>query len=156
MSAVTVFAAEAPNQINNDSASKAENILLTLADRMSALGTFNMGENTEMAIVICPEHYRTLNSQGWDKAMVQEFLYQHAARPVSELKKGGFIEQPLEAGDENTQVRAVQSPEDLLVVMAGGVAGGFSACFPGWADLNASHSVTRAIRDVTCGGSCQS
>ena len=55
--------------MNNHTALKAENILLTLADRMSALGTFNMGGQTEMAVIICPEHYNTLNRQGWDKAM---------------------------------------------------------------------------------------
>jgi Mg2+ and Co2+ transporter CorA len=33
-STVTVFAAEGPNQFNNHTSLKAENILLTLADRM--------------------------------------------------------------------------------------------------------------------------
>ena len=151
LSTVTVFAAEGPNQFNNHTALKAESILLTLADRMSSLGTFNMGGHTEMAIVICPEHYRTLNEQGWDKAKVQEFLYQHAVRPISDLKKGGYIEKPLETGDEDVMVRAVQSPDDLLLVVAGGIAGRFSACMPGWGKKNMSRSVTKAIRDVTCG-----
>lgn len=151
VSTVTVFAAEGPNQINNHGALKGENILLTLADRMSALGTFNMGGHTEMALVVCPEHYRTLNDQGWDKKRIQEFLSQHAVRPISDLKRAGFIEQPLKEGDEQITVKAVQSPEDLLLVVAGGVAGRFSACIPGWAGMDASHSVIKAVRDVTCG-----
>ncbi len=150
-STVTVFAAESPNQINNHSALKAENILLTLADRMSALGTFNMGGHTEMAVVICPEHYRTLNRQGWDKAGVRQFLYEKAIRPLTDLKKGGYIEKSIEDGDENILVRAVQSPEDILLVVAGGIAGRFSACIPGWGSTNACHSVTRALRDASCG-----
>ena len=104
-----------------------------------------------MAIIICPEHHRTLNEQGWDKAMVREFLYRHAVRPLSDLKKGGYIEQPLKDGDEDVMVRAVQSPEDLLLIVAGGIAGRFSACIPGWGNINACHSVTKAMRDVTCG-----
>jgi hypothetical protein len=151
VSTVTVFAAESPNQMNNHSALKAENILLTLADRMSGLGTFNMGAQTEMAVVICPEHYNTLNQQGWDKLRIQQFLYEHAVRPLSDLKKGGYIEQPVNAGDEDITVRAVQSPEDILLVVAGGVAGRFSACIPGWASKQACHSVTRSLRDATCG-----
>ncbi len=151
VSTVTVFSAESPNQVNNHTALKAENILLTISDRMSALGTFNMGGHTEMAVIICTEHYRTLREQGWDKAMIQEFLHRHAVRPLSDLKKGGLIEQPLKSGDEDVMVRAVQAPEDLLLIVAGGIAGRFSACIPGWANMNACHSVTKAIRDATCG-----
>jgi len=151
VSAVTVFAAESPNQMNNHTALKAENILLTLADRMSALGTFNMGGQTEMAVIICPEHYNTLNQQGWDKARVQQFLFEKAVRPLADLKRGGYIEKPIEDGDEISWVRAVQSPDDILLVVAGGIAGRFSACIPGWANLKACHSVTRALREASCG-----
>jgi hypothetical protein len=115
---VTVFAAESPNQMNNHTALKAENILLTLADRMSALGTFNMGGQTEMAVIICPEHYNTLNSQGWDKAGVQQFLYEKAARPLTDLKKGGYIEKPIADGDENilaTEISKLQTWADEVV-----------------------------------------
>jgi hypothetical protein len=151
VSTVTVLAAEAPNQVNNHTALKAENILLTLADRMTGLGTFNMGGQTEMAVIICPEHYRTLNDQGWGKTRVQEFLFAHAVRPLSDLKRCGYIEKPIEKGDEKIPVRAVQSPDDILLIVAGGVAGRFSACIPGWANMNASRSVTRSLREVTCG-----
>jgi hypothetical protein len=151
VSTVTVFAAESPNQMNNHTALKAENILLTLSDRMSGLGTFNIGGQTEMAVVICPEHYKTLNQQGWDKARVQKFLYEHAVRPLSDLKKGGYIEQPVDSGDEEILVRAVQSPDDILLVVAGGAAGRFSACIPGWASKQACQSVTRSLRDASCG-----
>jgi len=150
-STVTVFAAESPNQMNNHTALRAENILLTLADRMSALGTFNMGGQTEMAVIICPEHYHTLNLQGWDKAGVRQFLYDKAARPLSDLKKGGYIEKPVEDGDEKILIRAVPSPDDILLVVAGGAAGRFSACIPGWANMKACHSVTRALREASCG-----
>ena len=151
VSAVTVFAAESPNQVNNHTALKAENILLTLSDRMSGLGTFNIGGQTEMTVVICPEHYKTLNQQKWDKTRVQKFLYEHAVRPLSDLKKGGYIEQPVNSGDEEILVRAVQSPDDILLVVAGGSAGRFSACILGWASKKACQSVTRSLRDASCG-----
>ncbi len=151
VSTVTAFAAEGPNQVNNHSSLRAENILLTLADRMSGLGTFNMGGHTEMGVIICPEHYHALNSQGWDKEKVREFLYRQAVRPLSDLKRGGYIEAPVEPGDEETPVRAVHSPEDILLVVAGGEAGRFSACIPGWFSLEISRSVTRAVREATGG-----
>jgi hypothetical protein len=150
-STVTVFAAEGPNQFNNHTSLKAENILLTLADRMSSLGTFNMGGKTEMGVVLCPEHYRSLSEQGWDKGKVQQFLYEKAVRPLSDLKKGGYIEKPIEEGDESILVRAVQSPNDILLVIAGGEAGRFSACIPGWFGSNFSRSITKSIKEVTGG-----
>lgn len=151
VSTVTVFAAEGPNQINNHTAMKGENILLTLADRMSGIGTFNMGNRTEMVVVISPEHYKTLNEQGWNKAMVQDFLFKHAERPLSDLKKAGYIEQSLQPGDESIMIKAVPSPEDLIVIVGGGVAGRFSAFIPGWGNKKDSRSITKAIREITCG-----
>ena len=39
------------------------------------------------------------------------------------------------------------SPEDILVVAAGGRAGAFSAYIPGWASRKASEAVTTLIKD---------
>ncbi|MFB4164938.1 hypothetical protein ACE1TI_14180 [Alteribacillus sp. JSM 102045] len=148
-STVTVFAAEGPNQINNHASLRAENILLTLADRMTGLGTFNMGGETEMGVVLCPEHYRDLNKQGWNKASVRRFLYEHAKRPLSDLKKGGYIEAEMEEQDEKTMVHAVPYPESILLLTGGGDAGRFSACIPGWFGSNISRSVTKSILTET-------
>lgn len=149
VSTVTVFAAEGPNQMNNHSALQPENILRTLADRMSGLGTFNMGGQTEMAIVLCPEHYRSLHTSGWTKASVQSFLATHAVRPLADLKRGGYVEAPIFPEDETHLIRAVQSAEDLLLVVAGGEAGRFSACIPGWFGASISKSITTSIREAT-------
>jgi len=54
-------------------------------------------------------------------------------------------------GDKNRLVRAIPSPDDILLVVAGGIAGRFSACIPGWASMKACHSVIRALRDASCG-----
>ena len=70
---------------------------------------------------------------------------------MSHLKEGGYIEQPVKEGDEDILVRAIQSPDDILLIVAGGVAGRFSACIPGWASKKACRSVTKAVRDATCG-----
>ena len=150
-STVTVFAAEGPQQVNHHSGSKAEHILLTLADKMRSLGSFNMGGVVEMAVVICPEHYRSLVAQGWDKPRVQEFLHLHAARPRAELKSMGYLDSPAAPDDDTAMVHAVPNPDALLLVTAGGEAGRFSACIPGWARMQASRAVTRAIGDITCG-----
>lgn len=150
VSTVTVFAGEAPNQSQNHAAMKAENILLTLADRMSALGTFNMAGRSEMVIVLCPEHYRTCHGQGWDKERVQQFLQEHAFRTRANLIRGGCLEEELKPSDEEERIHAVKSPDDILLLVAGGEAGRFSACIPGWGSRHYCRSVIRPVHEATC------
>lgn len=145
INAVTVFACDGPNQVNNHTSLKGENILKTMADRMSGLGTFNMGSKTEMAVILCPEHYRHLDNEGWTKEQIQQFFYDHAVRPLTDLKKRGYIEAPIMPGDEKKLVHAVPSPEHLLLFVAGGEAGRFSAFMPGWAGSKISKSITKPI-----------
>lgn len=152
MSAVTVFAAEGPNQVQNHSALKPENILNTLADRMAALGSFNMGGDVEWAVILCPEHYKTLVNKGWTKRRVQTYLFDKACRPLADLKRGGLDESPPAPKDEDTRVRAVSDPDHILLIMAGGVAGRFSACIPGWFNRHISRAVTEPIGPTCAGG----
>ncbi|MBM7659691.1 hypothetical protein JOC85_000458 [Bacillus mesophilus] len=146
---VTVFACEGPNQIQNHGALKGENILKTMADRMTPLGSFNIGSDTEMAVVFCPEHYHHLHNEGWTKESVQEFLFKYAVRSVQDLKNGGIIEAPVQLGDDQQFVQAVSTPEHLLLMVAGGEAGRFSACMPGWFHYNQSKAVTKSIKSAT-------
>jgi len=151
VSAVTVMAAEGPNQVQNHTALKAENILLTIADRMRALGSFNMGGDSGCAVIICREHYEALAAAGWKKQAVRQFLYEKAVRPRVDLIRGGMIEAKPTPEDEKIMVRAVSSPESILLIMAGGNAGRFSAFIPGWADLHMSSAVTVPV-EASCGG----
>jgi len=149
-SSVTVFAGEAPNQFQNHTSQKAESILLTLADRMSALGTFNINGHSEMAVILCPEHYYTCRDQGWNKKKIQDFLQKNAFRNKAELIRGGVLEEEIKPGDEQERIHTVKSAEDILLVVAGGEAGRFSACIPGWGSLHYCRSVTRPLNQATC------
>lgn len=148
-STVTVFACEGPNQIQNHGSLKGVSILKTMADRMSPLGSFNIGSETEMAVVLCPEHYQHLHLEGWTKESVQEFLYKHAKRSLKEMKNGGIIETPIEEGDDEIFKHALPSPEHILLMVAGGEAGRFSACMPGWFSYKQSKAVTKSIKAAT-------
>lgn len=148
-STVTVFACEGPNQIQNHGSLKGESILRTMADRMSPLGSFNIASETEMAIVLCPEHYHHLHIEGWTKEMVQDFLYNNAIRSIGDMKKGGIIEAPFDDGDDQKFKHAVPSPEHILLMVAGGEAGRFSACMPGWFHYKQSKAITKSIKAAT-------
>lgn len=143
-SAITVFASLGANQVYNPVSDKPEGILMTMADSMSALGTFNMQRDTQYAVVICPEHLAVLVENGWTKQRVKAFLYEHARRKKTDMFKFG-LQVNLEPGDESQWMTAVPSPDDILLVAGGGPAGRFSACVPGWGSVKQSRSVTEQI-----------
>lgn len=144
-STVTVLAAEGPNQINNHVSDTGEGILLSIADRMTALATFNMQRPSACCLVICPEHRATLVQQGWDKSRIRTFLFEHARRPLSDAYRFGLRKKPLSEGEVGSWV-AVKSPDDILLVAGGGPAGRFSAYIPNWGSLNQSQPVTKLIQ----------
>lgn len=146
---VTVFPCEGPNQVENHAAGNPEGILNTLADRMAALGTSNMIDQQQMVVILCPEHYRTCQEHGWNKKDVKTFLFDRARRPLSDLKRGGVLSGNVTAEDDTKMKTAVPSPEDILLLVAGGEAGRFSACIPGWGDISQTRAITRSIKGCT-------
>lgn len=130
-STVMVFASEGPNQVNNHISRTPEGILLSIADRMTALATFNMQKPGSCVVVICPEHQKTILEHGWDKTKVRDFLYEHARRPKNDLYRYG-LKLELLSEDSQEWISPIVSPDDILLVSGGGPAGRFSAYIPGW------------------------
>lgn len=143
---VTVFAAEAPNQINNHTALEADSLLATFAGRMSAVGTFNLSGRTECAVVMCPEHIRTFLEQGWSKEQIRQELYDKAKRTHAEMKAGGVMLGEIEPGDDQKLVKIVDRPEDIFLLAGGGEAGRFSAFIPGWGRNRNTQAISMEIR----------
>ncbi|MCB1511666.1 MAG: hypothetical protein KDJ36_12260, partial [Hyphomicrobiaceae bacterium] len=66
----------------------------------------------------------------WTKKMIQEFIFERAQihrREWAEVGKGAVVR---DRGD--TVYKALASPDHLLVIAAGGPAGGFGAIIPPW------------------------
>jgi hypothetical protein len=51
----------------------------------------------------------------------------------------------IKSEDETTMFSLVSSPEDFIVVAAGGPAGAFSSFIPGWGGKRATESITIEI-----------
>jgi hypothetical protein len=129
-SAVTVMAAGAPRQIMNEWTTQPEEILETFAAEIRA----NMRHYSIWAgnyALIIPKQLREhLHSAGWSKSDIATFIHERARvhrREWTEVGKRAVVRN---RGD--TEYAALQSPEDLLVVAAGGPAGGFGAVIPPW------------------------
>lgn len=141
--AVTVFAAESPHNILCHGTDDPEQVLTIAADTMAAMGSFSPGESV---LVLAPEHVEFLRRAGWSRRDVQEFLYRHARRRVVDLERAGKLEGRAWRVQEETWVHRGLGPDDVLVLVGGGDAGGHSAFFPSWSRGRASTAVTVPIQ----------
>ena len=143
-SAVTLFAGESPHQVANSTASEPEAILASIADVMVAGGRLSLSEQ-QFVVIIAGEHRRRLNERGWTKKEVRAWLHEHAVRFEEDLVRAGRLPSPATKGLARRQYHAVAEPDDLLVVAAGGDAGGYSVVIPGWSGKFHSQAVTKII-----------
>src|SRR5918996_142087 len=142
--AVTVFAALAPHQVSNQLSSTAEGVLTTVADNMRI--SSGVTGQPQYVVVIAGEHMRVIADDGWSKADIKSFLFEHTQNSVAHLKRTHRIAGPAQPEDETMMRPLVQTPEDILVVAAGSKAGAFSAFIPGWGGKTASQRVTQETR----------
>jgi hypothetical protein len=143
-SAVTVVAAAGPRQFYNQLSNTAEGILTTLADDMRASG--NLTGQPNFVVVLAGEHMRTIAADGWNKAMIREFLFAHTQNSLAHLRRTHQLAGSVQPGDETRMRPLVESPDDILVVAAGGRAGAFSCYIPGWGGKRSSQAVTKEVK----------
>jgi len=143
-SAVTVVAANGPHQFYNQLSNTAEGVLTTVADDMRISGSV-MGQPTYV-IVLAGEHMKTIAADGWDKKRIRQFLFEKTHNSHAHLKRTGRMSNAIVDGDEQRMRPLVGSPDDILVVAAGGRAGAFSCYIPGWGSAKSSQAVTKEIK----------
>jgi hypothetical protein len=151
--AVTVFGCEPPHNVNDHEHGDAEGILHVAADVLRTLGTntwfIAWHGQKELMLVLGPEHAASIAASGWSRRQVREYLFRAISRRHSELALGGMYgmrDWPAELNGlaQDAMVPAVPTPDDILIVVAGG-AGKHSAALP---SFGATMSVTRLI--VNC------
>ena len=138
------MAAEAPHQFYNQLSSGAEGVLTTLCDDMRISG--NVMGQPHYALVIAGEHMRTIAGDGWDKKRIRQFVWENTQNSHAHLKRTQRMTGPLQPGDETKLRPLVATPDDILVVAAGGRAGAFSGYIPGWASAKSSQAVTKEVK----------
>jgi hypothetical protein len=143
-SAVTVMAGEAPRQVMNEWTQDPEEIMATFAAEMRHnMLTYSVWSGNY--IVIIPKQLRELLvAAGWHKHDIREYIYRSARvlrREWATVGKASIVNR---SGGPQQEFTALKSPDDLLVVAAGGPAGGFGAVIPPWLGSKA-RAVTQAI-----------
>jgi hypothetical protein len=144
-SAVTVMAAESPHQIMNDWTREPRELLTTYVAGIRAnMLTYSIWAGN-YALIVPKQHRHVLTAAGWSKKDIRDFVFEGARVTRREWRTVG---KAAVAGrkDEDAVYTALRSPDDLLVVAAGGPAGGFGVIVPPWYGAKAL-AVTSQIGD---------
>jgi hypothetical protein len=114
-STVAALAAEPPQSVVDARSRTAREILTTVARNGEAIASHTQGRLGDTLLVIAPEHARTIAGDGWSKADVRDFVWEHTR-----------------AAMDGARVPKFREPANVKIVVAGGTAGRFSAWIPGW------------------------
>ncbi|HYB41320.1 MAG TPA: hypothetical protein VEL75_06085 [Candidatus Methylomirabilis sp.] len=148
-SVVTVYGGEAPHNVNDHVDTTAAGILNNVADVATTLGS-NVGwyfSQSQLLVVLGPEHAATIAADGFSKADVRRFVFEHARLPLARLKLSGMWgmhDWPVwmqKATDDSVMLPRVPSADDVFVIVAGG-SGKHSAVVP---NCTFSRAVSRVI-----------
>ena len=131
-SAVTIYASNSLCQVYNQLAATPEPLLLCVASALANLGSPNLKGFNESLVVLAGEHTAIIRDSGWSRRDVQQFLVEHARLKLADAKRATRLPGDVTPADETTWRRVFEAPEDILIVCAGGRAGSWSACLPGW------------------------
>ncbi len=143
VSAVTVMAAESPHQIMNEWTRDPREILETYAAAIRAnMLTYSIWAGN-YALVIAKQQRDLIVAAGWSKTDIRNYVFESARVRRAEWRTVGKSAIAARR-DEDKVYAALRAPEDLLVVAAGGPAGGFGAVVPPWYGSK-SLAVTRRI-----------
>ncbi len=142
-SAVTVLASESPRQVLNEWTEDPAEIAETFAAEMRA-NMLNYSIWPGNYVIVIPKQMRdVIVKAGWQKWDMREYIFRSARVHRRDWRTAGKAVLAAR-GDENQEYAALRSPDDLLVVAAGGPAGGFGAVIPPWLG-NRAYAVTRVV-----------
>lgn len=138
VSSVTAFAGGGFFNVENHGGNTPEEVLGSVADSMANYGCISLGQS---AVILAPEHMKIVADAGWSREKVQEFLFVTAKRSVDGMKSAGkYREREYDAQHgEGAHALAMEGflhrglqPDDILVTLGGGDAGGHSCFIPSW------------------------
>ena len=130
-SSVTVFAASGPRQIMNEWTTDPTELLETVCAEIRAVMLHYSIWPGNYALVLPPQLRAVFHAAGWSKADVRRFVFDHAVVRRGDWEAVGKGAVVSDANRDRIH-RALNHPDDLLVISAGGDAGGFAAIIPPW------------------------
>jgi peroxiredoxin len=126
-SVVTVVGCDAPLSISDHRATTPEE----LAEILGWAGATTWSPNWwplggTSVYVICPEHQAMFGAAEWSKQRLREAMFEAVRKPARELRRGETTPQ-VHAADPDALITKWDSPDDIVLLAAGGEAGRYSA-----------------------------
>jgi peroxiredoxin len=144
-STVTVLAADSPLALSDHRSKTPEELAHVLAAAAGATWSpFWWPMDDYSLFVLCPEHAAMFASHGWSKARLREAIFAAAKRPARDLRWGETTPLVQQSPDE-AAIHKWTDPERIVLLVAGGEAGRFSAVF-GPCDGMGTRPITKEIR----------
>jgi hypothetical protein len=144
---VTLVPAESPHQLAQQLTDDAHDVLRSFARSITHPTWFATGKGGHGALLLGPEHTRFCLDAGLTQREVREYVYEHARISARELEATGTqIERNAQHDMSGDVLDTIRSPDDILLVTAGGEGAGWSAWIPSWAPIIHAYRATRRVR----------
>jgi len=151
VSTVTVFGAEGQHNINDHESITGAGLLKMAAGTVATTGANNLYFDGAPLFAFGPEHAATIAKDGYTKADVKKYLYEHGRVRLGSLSDENierrirqwpvFKNEFAEAGPERL-IPVMKSPDNAYVIVLGG-PGKHSAYIP---TFGPTHPVTRPLK----------
>ena len=152
-SAVTVMGVEAPHYCQYALSCPPEQNLYVMARMMSTIGNNNQYMHGQTLAVLSSGFAPAYANAGWTKESIKQYLFEQGRTSLGEMKKSPYYDlkrwvdfwpKDIDFDDDSTMIAPVASPDDIILVVAGG-AGGPVIC-PGWG-AHGGLAVSKAIAE---------
>ena len=133
-SVTTAHFARGDFPVDNRAGTRPEEILANIANTMSC-STASRG----YAVVMGPEHAHLIARHGWSKQDAKQFLWEHWGRTRSLMRRFGLVHDgvtgdplagPASADAEEEFLHAGESPDAILLIVAGARNAGMTTVLP--------------------------
>jgi AhpC/TSA family protein len=126
-SVVTLIGSDAPLSISDHRSRTPEDLASILAWAAASAWSTNWWPLAEPSVfVICPEHAEMFREHGWTKQRLRDFMFDAVRKPARELNRGETTPW-VHRSDPDAEVRKWASAEAIILLVAGGEAGRYSA-----------------------------
>jgi hypothetical protein len=126
-SVVTLIGSDAPLSISDHRSRTPEDLAYILAWAAASTWSTNWWPLEEPSVfVICPEHAEMFRGAGWTKRQLRQFMFEAVHKPAGRLRRGETTP-AVHAADPATEVHKWATPEAIVLLVAGGEAGRYSA-----------------------------
>jgi len=137
ISTVSSFAVEGPRLITDDHARSAEQLSVSFAECLLAVQHPRIA-GLEAVVIVSPQHAQIFADDGWTKEQVRMAVWQQTKQPLDAYLPDddcaeGTPPDMLESWrDDQGLVAKFQTPESLILVVAGARAGAVSSVLGAW------------------------